>query len=62
MKHPPRITVAQAEADPYGRHCPNDIEFACSSMGAHTEWETPSGKVYTICVKCKKAFILRDSK
>jgi hypothetical protein len=52
------VTIAEAEADPYGRNCPNDLAFPCTSTGPHTEWTTPSGKVYTICSKCKKAFII----
>jgi len=55
-----KVTIEQAEKDPYGRNCPINVEFPCMSMGSHTEWETASGKVYAKCRKCKKAFILRE--
>lgn len=54
------VSVEEAKADPSGAHCPAGTEFPCVSIGAHTEWSTPSGRVYARCAKCQRPFILRD--
>lgn len=56
---PKRVTIKEARAEHTGKWCPSDTRYACTSCGPHTEWATPSGKVYTKCSKCDRSFNLR---